>query len=156
MTHRHDDFAHSGDIWQCLETILVIITGGLLQVSSVQSPGTLLNILQWQNQQCINSSGIGKVCYKWSVTRDWSFHSDMLKQGSKKTETFCVVVQFIHIIMASQSRKGTPEFTSELFVLFNYFVLFWLFFWVSWRSNADQAGLDLTEMHLPLPPEWWD
>lgn len=109
-----------GDIWQCLETMLVIITGGLLQASSVQSPGTLLNILQWQDPQCISSSGTGKVCYKWSVTRDWSFHSNMLKQGSKKTETFCVVVCFTHIITESQSRKDTSEFTSEPLFYFDF------------------------------------
>ena len=28
--------------------------------------------------------------------------------------------------------------------------------WLSWNSFVDEADLELTEIHPPLPPECWD
>lgn len=55
---------------------------------------------------------------------------------------------------------------SFLFLLF-FFFLFSFFFqrgfffyviepWLSWIRFIDEAGLELTEIHLPLPPKCWD
>lgn len=54
-----------GEFWQCLDTILVILTGGLLLASGWQRTGTPLNILQWTEQKIlslhVNSAELKRV-----------------------------------------------------------------------------------------------
>ena len=54
-------FCSPGDIWQCLETFLVITTGRLLLAPSGWSPGMLLNILQCTGQLPTQRSILSKI-----------------------------------------------------------------------------------------------
>ena len=72
--------------------------------------------------------------------------------------------------MAKISRKQAASWRAYRAVLFSfYFVFVFLFVFVSpdrvslchavtvpELPQVDQAGLEFTEIHLPLPPESWD
>ena len=69
---------------------------------------------------------------------------------------------------AQMSLQFTQESQTFFFLFFLFFFLIFLFFYFSRQGFSvalepvlelalvDQAGLELTKIHLPLPPECWD
>ena len=68
---------------------------------------------------------------------------------------------------AQMSLQFTQESQTFFFLFFLIFFIFFIFYFSSQGFSValepvlelalvDQAGLELTKIHLPLPPECWD
>ena len=78
-------------------------------------------------------------------------------------------IELSTFVRAVSALKNTLQFSCLLFLLlFIYFIYLFIFFWFfeteflcgfgacPGASFVDQAGLELTEIRLPLPPKCWD